>query len=322
MYPMDRSKVVYRDVTQDGVAGTRANHAPTWRNALLALGFERVGLLEARLGGHLAPDPLGQFLADPDARLVMEVIAEGQVAEILTSRDRSTFAVIERWSGDPLVCLYTMVEDGIIVETTIKPTRSPQPSGPEPAFLSFRGDGVVGRILTLLTDAAVGTPPLWVHENWPRSGYHLMLVETHDMKVLWQTHRRRVDQLARGDQADVRPHNTLPLYLCIHHRARQIAQQKARWQERFSQGITLLFCTLAMAVALSAGQIFARLSSLGSLALFVPLFVLAVAGSLAILFIGFVRGTVLPRLPGPKLQPVGHLLAEVEDAYPLVGQAA
>lgn len=319
---MDRCRITYRDATEDVGVDSRVNHAPELRDALIALGFRRVGLLETRLGDSLTAELLGQFLAGSDADLVLKVIAEGDVVEILTSPDQSAFAVTERWFGGPVVCLYTLVEEGIIVETTMRPARPPRPNQPAAQWLMFRADGVAGWLVTLLMNAVLGTPPLWVHENWPHSGYHLTLVDTRDVQVLWREHRRQVDRMAHRDGVRLRPHRTLPLYLCIRHRARQIAQQKARWQERFSRGITLLFLALVVATVLSAGHLFAHLSAFGSLALFVPLAFMLLAGSLAILFIVFARGVIVPRLPGPKVQPVRHLLAEVEAAYPLGGQAA
>jgi hypothetical protein len=314
---MDRSKIVYRDVTGNESVSSRAHYAPAMRDALVTLGFERVGVLEARLGGSLTAEPLGQIRADTDAELVLQMIAEGEVVEILTSPDRTTFAAIERWFGGPLVCLYTLVEEGIVVETTMKPADPPKPNGVAAGGLSLREDDPAGRVATLLINAAVGTPPLWIHKHWPRSGYRLALVDTREVEVLWHEHRRRIDQMARREGVCIRPHSTLPLYLCIRHSARRIARQKDRWQEWFNRGITLLFFALVVTTVLSTGQIFARLSSLGSLALFVPLVLMALAGSLAALFIGFIRETVVPQLPGPKLQPVRHLLAEVEAAYRL-----
>ncbi len=116
-------KLTYLDVTADVAARERVDPVGEAADALRALGFEAVGLLEAR---NQADQP-------------------GQVVEVLRSADRSAFAVAQLFGKRPHFELRTILRDGSIVETSSRPKHAwsfPRRDHPAAGYrLAFLNEG-------------------------------------------------------------------------------------------------------------------------------------------------------------------------------------
>jgi hypothetical protein len=170
----------------------------------------------------------------------------------------------------------------------------------------------------VLMRMTVGAPPLWTRENWPRSGYYLELMDTRDVRALWQRHRQRVEQTVQATGARVRPHDDLRLFMCISRRGSDIIEHKGRWQGYFS-ALTIILVMACIVMTLAAFWIWNKVLSkameglgrFGGLIAVVPVLVMLLVAILAFPLMGFFRAVVVPHLPGPRLQPVDELLRQV-----------
>ena len=123
---------LYTDVTGNPDSEERADHLPELRESLLALGFKRVGFLEARSTDSPARQAqmMLMFEKHSDNELIRQALIKGQVTEIMTGRDETTFAELECFFDDQLIELRTILKDGAIIETTTQPLRPPQQRDP------------------------------------------------------------------------------------------------------------------------------------------------------------------------------------------------
>jgi hypothetical protein len=298
---MDQKPLLYRDVTDLSAAAQRANPTPLWRAQLLAIGFRRVGLLEIR------PDDATNTL--PEADLLSEPTQPGNVIEVLTSPDRHAFATFECVADEWLLCLRTITEKGVVIETAMQPTR------PASSDTSLRS------LAEHLPWLAARSSARWPHANRPRAGYHVALSPTRDPQELVRQHRQRLGVLQWSNYTTIRRHNTLRLYSAIIRRAYQISEHDGHIEHRIAHslataimlpGLLLPFVFLFVVLLGSQPAVLSPLPDgllrYGPALALVPTLLLF---GLYFLLIGWVRGTLLPRWPGPTLQPVTSLMAEV-----------
>jgi hypothetical protein len=295
---MQQIPTLYRDVTDAPWAIQHTHPAPTWRTYLLAHGFRRVGLLTSHESVSADAAPLELDLL-PDAAQPDEVI------EVLTSPDRHAFATVETVAGEPLLCLRTITEKGVVIETAMRPTR--------PILEDTRGLALRHRLRQQVTHRAAR----WPHANRPRAGYHVALIATRDPQELFQQHQQRLGVLRWASYTTIRRHKNLRLYTAILRRAAQISQHDGRIEHRIAHTlastITLLplVCLIWMlwiSQPAALDQLPDGLLLYGPALALVPTLLLY---GLYFLLISWVRGKLLPRWPGPALQPVESLLGEV-----------
>lgn len=309
---MTKTTVVYRDVTQNPDATGKANHGPALRDALITAGFTHVGLLEVRVPNLLTPACRQQLMNSSDGILMLDLLENGEITEILTSPDQRAFASVERYFGGPVVCIRTILEDGVIVETSTRPKRAPQLSTPSEAT-----DNQISKLVQWLLRIARGEPALWPRQNWPRAGYYLTLIDTDDAQVIWQHHRQQVDGLLDNSNRALRAHITVPLFIGINQRTLQIMEYKARWQGYLTYGIA----TMIILLMLGAGEliIFPTLTitstpffdTIAPFLLILPYVATVFTGMLAFVLIRAMSPTIVFRLRGPKVQLVSELLSKI-----------
>jgi hypothetical protein len=230
---------------------------------------------------------------------------EAEIIEVLTSPDRHAFATVECVAGEQLLCLRTITEKGVVIETAMRPTRP------------IVGDKPRLPMLHWLLQRVAHNQTRWPYANRPRAGYHVALVATRDPHELLQHHQQRLGVLRWASYTTIRRHNTLRLYNAILHRAAQISQHDGHIEHRIAHTLAtvmLLLPLVCLVWALYGSQPAALGSLPDGLLLFGPALALVptlLLFGLYFLLIGWVRGKLLPRWPGPALQPVDTLLAEV-----------
>jgi hypothetical protein len=295
---MQQTPVLYRDVTDAPWATQHAITAPLWRAHLRSLGFRRVGLLAQH-------EPGRSDATLPETDLLPDAASPDDVIEVLTSPDRHAFATVECVAGEQLLCLRTITEKGVVIETAMRPTRSISAED-SPSVLLHR-----------LRQQVTHRAARWPHANRPRAGYHVALIATRDPQKLLQQHQQRLGVLRWASYTTIRRHNTLRLYSSILRRAAQISQHDGTIEHRIAQGLAggMLLLPLLCLVWMLYGIQATTLSSLpDGLLLYGPALALLptlLLFGLYFLLIGWVRGKLLPRWPGPALQPVERLMAEV-----------
>jgi hypothetical protein len=294
---MQQTPVLYRDVTDAPWATPHIDTAPLWRAHLLARGFRRVGLLARRAAD--APET-----AAPDVDPLAEAAPPDAIIEVLTSPDRQAFATVEQVAGEHLLCLRTITEKGVVIETAMRPTRSSH---------AYPSVALLQRLRQQPTQAA----PRWPSANRPRAGYHVALIATRDPNELLQQHQQRLGGLRWASYTTIRRHNTLRLYSSILRRAAQISQHDGHIEHRIAHGLASVIMLLPL-VCLVWMLWSSQPATLGSLPdgllLYGPALALVptlLLFGLYFVLLSWVRGNLLPRWPGPALQPVDRLLAEV-----------
>ncbi len=307
---MQKSDILYRDVSHDPAAEEKALHAPKLRQALLDCGFRRVGLLEAYSDKpHISEMILNSD--SPDARQIKQALQQGEVDEILTSPDQHTFASVERFFGGPVVILRTIFENGAIVDTTTKPARRPDFGRTALGVPEKAQSSPPGQIVTWLMKRAMGEPPLWARENWPHAGYHLELMDTRDVVALWRRHQQRVIDFRKALSVEIPLHNSLHLYVCQSRRAQQIIAHYGKWYGRLTTAITVVFFPLSLIVLFGTTEIIRNTARGVPFAFLIPILLAALIGSAALVLMGVVRTKVVLHLPGPRLSSVDELLQTV-----------
>lgn len=316
---MKTPEVMYRDATHDPEAAARADRSPELRTDLLANGFMPIGLAEFRLSSQ-KPEAM-PLTANPDLALLNDAAQNGEVDEVWTSLDQSAFAAIENSFGGPVVSIRTLMENGRVVETTMKPVRAPQifpPSSGLPGGQDASSN--LPMTLTLkLMQFGMGSLPLWAREDRPRAGYHVELVDTRDVGILWRRHQQHLQAVRQSDPARTRPHNLLTMYMAFNCRTMEIMEHYGKWGNRLSNGVFALF---VLAIPLSMLLTFrwidtvktaAKALHLGDLLFLTPIFGMLVIAILTMILMGLIKTHITPRLPGPKLRPVAELLVEAQS---------
>lgn len=315
---MKPPKVSYRDVTGDPEAAAQANRAPELRAALLAEGFAPVGLVEV-----YSPDLAARTMSlptTPDLEVINDVARNGEVDEVFTSPDQHAFAAVESAFDKPVVCIRTLMEDGCVVETTMRPTRPPRLPGPFDGLPGANSDqAALPMSLALkLMQFGAARMPLWPRGDWPRAGYHVELVDTRDVGKLWRRHKQRLEAIQRSSPAAIRPHLQLPLYMCFNCRTMEIMRHQASWGGCISNGIFALFVlaiSLTLLLTYRMPTIFVNISKASPFSAFfflVPVLLMLVVAVTVMILMGLSNTYLAPRLPGPRLRAVPELLAEVQ----------
>lgn len=318
---MKPDEIFFRDVTGDPEAAQQvAQRGPELRAALLTCGFTPVGLAEFRAPG-LAPQLEMLAATNPDAELVQDAVANGEVDEVMTAPNRRALAAVENAFGGPVVSLRTLLEDGRIVETTMKPVRPPQNLDPFGTMLTgnTHSTNLPLQATAKLMQLGTGKLPLWPRGDWPRAGYQVELVDTRDVSLLWQRHQQRLADSGQSQSAEIRPHTTLPLYFCFSCRTNEVQAHHAKWIGYFNRAVLVLFL-LALPLTLIVMQLLAdalkplKAASGGTVLLILApiLFMLGVAVA-AMLLMGLSRTILSPQIRGPRLRSVLDLLAEVQQ---------
>jgi hypothetical protein len=181
--------VYYRVVTDSERGEAARKFAAPLRTRLLSLGFASLGVLQTRSPGSVDQYVFRRYLQPDDAELLIENAEQGALAEVFTSPDRQVFASIENVFGEALVMLYTLLDNGMVIETSMKPGRG----------VAYK-PGVSGRLMNL---ANRRIQP-WERETVPASGYFVEQVDTRDPDWLWQRHRQRVGEMQAKFAAEIR----------------------------------------------------------------------------------------------------------------------
>lgn len=308
---MSKFTIHFKDVTRDPTALERIGANQDLRDELLASGFAPVGLLEVAAAGDLAGPQLDNMVAGPDSELLRQATKQGEIDEVLRSPDRKSFVLIDKYFDGPLLVFRTVLENGLVVETTMQPRRAPQI---EFLPLGTAGGGLLGNLMNKLMNLALPKPPLWVRENWPSAGYFLELVAERRVRALWKRHGERVSQIQQQHNASIPPHDNLDLQVSINRRAYHIVEYKARLGQVLDWALIGVFVVGSFGVVqlpwrtlLDEVLVIPELRMFGLLA---PLLLLLFVNILMFPLLGFVKNIVVPHLPGPKLQPVAELLSK------------
>ncbi len=285
---------LYTDVTGNPDAEGRADQLPELREALLTLGFKRVGFLEARSSDSPARQAQMtlMFEKDNDAELVRRVLTEGQVTEITASQDETAFAELERFFDDQLIELRTILEDGAIIETTTKPMGRPQRRDPIKGLRDIFESALLQRFMNWVRGDRVF---LWATEHHPRAGYYLELVDNSSAERLWHRHRQRVAAIAESRGTSIPSQNSMRLYLAICERISELNRYRKKVQN-IGELVTVLLIILLVVVFLLffvAGT-FDRLLETDSTLAGVVLF-----ATIAAFFLVPLAGLAWPRRIGP-----------------------
>ncbi len=231
----------FKDVTNDPAAVRRieSNGQPRYqqlRAELLALGFSPVGLLESALTSatvQVTLQTLNNLRPSPDVETLRGIMEQGPtITEILGSPDRKAFGIVDPFFGGPIVAFRTVLEHGQIIDTTMKPVRSPDA---RPIFFQVdeaeSGEAIAAVLHGVqknLSKIIFGNPPSWPRDNCPQAGYHLEFVEARSIELLWERHCQRIHRIR---SSSIRPHNDLELFVCISRRWDKIRELKDRWEE-------------------------------------------------------------------------------------------
>ncbi len=211
-------KVIYTDVTNDPTAWLQRIDAPEFAAALQDLGFSSIGLIRATLSDGSWERPMRTALHPEDAEELIRRNQQSEVVNILANSGQTPALGKIDWFFGELVSFETILDNGAIVETTMKPTRSPRAHPSEaPTNLS----SLYGSTLQVANRMLFGKPPEWPHPNYPLAGYFVELVNTRDTLGLWQRHQERVAQIRVRFRTSIRQHNSLAFYRAIRRRLHQ-----------------------------------------------------------------------------------------------------
>lgn len=290
---MPRGSYILRDATDDSSARERANHAPELSEALVRLGFYSVGVIEAVLNQPGQASQMFSNMDTADAEQMIRVVQQGEAVEITTSHDALMFGVAERTVASPVLSLQTIFDNGMVVETTMRPERAPRPADRGDTSLPSRALVSVMRVLT-------GAPPIWPRANCPASGFFVELVETRDARVLYDRHLARLKNICDRYHASIPHQDSLDVYRAIRLRFRQMVRHQTVWAQ---------VLTNIIAVVMVLSVIFVPRST----SLMDILFIMY-ACSLGLLAIGLVNRVLIPEIHVP-LKPLNVLLRQQEAEW-------
>ena len=243
-----------------------------WREALVALGFRPLGVVERRL----PPLPAEQGLPVVDVP-PWEQESRERIGVMAGPANRA-FAVVEQYFEEELLSLRTLTRAGEVVETTVAPVREAAvpPETLTATIFSGRGLRRWGRRLSRRgREEPAGEPgkggrpgwlarlageeATWIRQDRPEAGYHLELVqrgaqtEAGTAKMVWERHRERLAALA--PETAIPPHDDLALYLALLLQGETVAaafnQRLEQWSRRSSYAFVVLALLAAVALPLS-----------------------------------------------------------------------
>jgi hypothetical protein len=227
-------EISYINVSNDPDAEKRLVHAPEMVEELRKLGFRRICLIAAVYKSDKAIQMVRDFIEPEDAKDMIHFIESGEVIEILEAKSQSAIAFIDRSITGPIVCFETMLANGIVIETVMKPGRAPRP----------RPIGTARRWSEKLLLWLNPDPPIWPHPNNPSCDYYVELVNTSDISEQWNIHQKRVLEKLDGYHTSLPSHNSIAPYLAIRKRFWGIQAFQRRWFPRFLVPVLLLFTIL------------------------------------------------------------------------------
>jgi hypothetical protein len=252
--------------------------------------------------------------------MMRDAAENGEVDEVMTSPDQRAFAAVENAFGAPVVSIRTLMENGRIVETTMKPTRPPQVLSSFENLSNSQGDQANPPmpITPKWMQFTMGRLPLWPRGNWPKAGYHLELIETRNVGELWRRHQQRLEAIQQSNPASIRPHIAVPMYLAFNGRTVEIMEDQARWNSRISNVLGVLFLLAMPLTLLLTSQTKVtfntaiKTSPFGALLFLAPILLMLVIAILTMILMLLSKTYLAPRLSAPKLRPVSELLTEVQ----------
>jgi hypothetical protein len=215
--------VIYTDVTNDPSAQSVWIDSPEFAAALQGLEFSSIGLIRATLSDGSWERPLRAALHPEDAEELIRNSQQNQVVNILATTGQTPALGKIDWFFGELVSFETILDNGYIVETTMKPTRFPRA---HPIETPTSPSHLYRAILQVANRFLFGKPPGWSHPHNPMAGYFVELVNTRDTLALWQRHQERVAQVRKRGHTAIRPHNSLAIYRAIRRRLRQTQEIK------------------------------------------------------------------------------------------------
>ena len=286
---MKKPEITYKDITSLEGSAERANFDPALRQALLDLGFQSIGVLEGKSPDMINFEVMKRFINPDDLAMMADAVENGELEDILTSHDRTIFAAVNRFFGGPVVVMRTILQNGVVVETVIRPQRGALPAA---------GKKVIGSM------------PLWARQDRPHWGYHVELVDTSQLSELWQRHRQRINELSKALQTSIPPQDNLPLYIALSQRSHEITTYAGQWRVRIANGlIAAFFVLLFTGMWLGKGIVVALREQLGFMG-GVTFFLL---GAILMATLMIPLSIALPKLlvtylPGPPVKPVDELL--------------
>lgn len=275
---------VLHNATHDRAANKRANRASDLGRALIELGFVSLGPIHAlKTQSSVKPraDSTGVGEA-PQTKAADLVEAVG--TEVSASRDSLMFAVVTHTAADPVVCLQTILDNGVVVETTMRPVSAPQ----RPV-----GSSLFSRLIRWVS----GDPPLWPRSSWPPASYFVELVDTRDAHLLLDCHLERTKEAEQRYHTAVPDHHSPDIYQALQLRLRQVIDYRGVWSVVLNVAI-LVMLLMAVIFIPRSGSLMDILFGLYT-------------GALALLAMGLVNRVVLPEL-GPRPTAIKTLLERLE----------
>lgn len=189
----------HADVTGSADAEERAQKMPEVRASFEDLGFHRLGFFEWRSSSQELKGDVWEILASPSAKAFLE---------------------LQRFRGRPVPSLRTVLDDGAIVETRIKPPRS---------FLSG------------LT---------WMSQDHPRAGFFYEAVKQATPAELFERHEARVQEVAEGRGVSPIAHDSMEVHARLVDRAMRV--------HRFRKTVTLALMLTCFPIAAVLAVLFVR----------------------------------------------------------------
>lgn len=310
---MTQSKITYRDVSHDPEAVIKALSDPEIRLALSDCGFASIGFLKVSAPGMNTQKQLEEWLSSVDAAFIMDRMENGEIAEVWGSGDKTTFADIDNHFGELIVSFATITENGVIVDTTMKPKRGPKASPKITGVARTTLFNLRNQIDAKLRKLERGLPPLWPRSDRPKAGYHIELVETSDIKRLWARHQARLREFIEKDQKIV-SHDNLKLHQCISSRRMHIIEYIGKWYRRLfvtNIGLNVVLSILLMTEEFLIFDFLRFLPYIIYPAILILLLTIPFMTILQYLGFALIRESILPELPGPKLEDVDTLMGKI-----------
>lgn len=300
----------YRNATLDHDAQARAVFGAEYRARLEAIGFTFLGLLKVCPTINVKPEQAKKLLPGQDGEILAEALEIGEIVLLLVSPDKRAFASIENYYGEPIVSLQTLLEDGTVVETTLKPEHQLKR-----ADVISEPDRAPGLMITALMKNTVGTQATWPRTNRPQAGYHVELLDSHNLADLWQRHQTNINRIDQQCRCGLRAHISMEIYMAICQRSLMIFQHCGRLNWISMNILMVIFFVGALSLISYTVRLVQnnQVTTLASVLMDVLLVV--VFGGLVIGILSLVSRWLIPHLPGPARATAAELIQTVKNRY-------
>ncbi len=212
-----------RDASNDPKARARANYDPGLHRDLERLGFSTVGVIEAQARRmQRYASTLHGYTNTGEAETIIKFVTQGEAVQITRSSDATTFGVVEPSRNGPVISLQTIFENGVVVETALRPSHLPR-------TVSARRMDPTVRAIAGLVQLANTKPPIWPRSNWPKAGFFVEWTDNRSARLLYERHRERVQQFRERYRTKLPRHDSLDTYRAIRMRSLQINQRLSFW---------------------------------------------------------------------------------------------